>query len=95
MRFNFLKIFLLTLLGLIGIVSLCFAAEVSYFIYDSPGRSVIAVVDSAQTTINSYSYTDFGKVASQNESTGNVHKYNGEQYESESDLTLNRDSDYY
>ena len=93
-KVNF-RIFLL--FSLVIISSICIvqqpqarAAETTYFIYDSPGRSVTSVTNQTQDVINKYEYSDFGKVISSIESVSNTYKYIGEQCESETDLIFLR-----
>src|SRR3989338_29824 len=70
------------------------AAEISYYIYDSPSRSVVAISDSTQNVINTYNYEDFGKTKQVTESKQNAYKYNGEQYEAETGLIFLRNRYY-
>ena len=62
----------------------------SFYLYDNPARSVTALVDNAQTVINSYAYDAFGNLKSANESTPNSFKYVGEQYDGETGLIFLR-----
>jgi len=70
------------------------AADVSYYIYDSPGRSVTTVTNASQDVINTYNYSDFGNIVSTTESKSNVYKYDGEQNESETGLIFLRNRYY-
>ncbi|UCD80392.1 MAG: cadherin-like domain-containing protein [Desulfobacterales bacterium] len=59
---------------------------VSFYLYDSPGRSVTALTNNSQDVINSYTYSGFGNISGANELTENSYKFAGEQYDEETGL---------
>jgi RHS repeat-associated protein len=58
----------------------------SYYLYDNPGRSVVAVVNGSQAVLNSYTYNAFGDAKAINETSPNDFLYTGEQYDDETGL---------
>lgn len=62
----------------------------SYYVYDNPGRSVVAVVSGTQAVLNSYTYNAFGDLKTTNETTTNDFMYTGEQYDDETGLVYLR-----
>jgi len=58
----------------------------SYYIYDNPGRSVVAVLSGSQAVLNSYAYNAFGDIKTLNETTPNDFLYTGERYDDETGL---------
>jgi len=62
----------------------------SFYVYDKPGKSTTALIDSSQTTLNSYAYDSFGIIQTDNETTLNNFKYDGEQFDDETGLVYLR-----
>ncbi|MFA7060096.1 MAG: RHS repeat-associated core domain-containing protein [Pedobacter sp.] len=62
----------------------------SYYVYDNPGRSVVAVVNGSQAVLNSYAYNAFGDIKTSNETTPNDFLYNGERVDDETGLVYLR-----
>ncbi|MFH1442179.1 MAG: RHS repeat-associated core domain-containing protein, partial [Candidatus Omnitrophota bacterium] len=84
---------------LISLLSLSFwgktyAGEVSFYLYDSPNKSVAAVVNNSAEVVNRYNYDSFGEIEQSTEEVSNTHKYDAEQFDSETGLIYLR-SRYY
>lgn len=58
----------------------------SYYVYDNPGRSVVAVLSGTQSLMNSYAFNTFGDIKTLNETTPNDFLYAGERYDDETGL---------
>ncbi|THF73415.1 RHS repeat domain-containing protein [Cohnella fermenti] len=56
-----------------------------YYLYNGHG-DVVQIVDTAGAIVNSYSYDEWGNLASQSEQISNMFKYAGEVYDSETGL---------
>jgi len=69
-------------------------AELSYFVYDKPGRSVVQLTDTVGNVNNSYEYDAFGNISIASENTRNDFTYVGEHLDKESGLIYLR-SRYY
>ena len=65
-------------------------AEISYFLYDAPNRSVTALTNQSQDVVNKYEYTGFGNASSAVEAVSNTRRYVGEQQEPENNLIFLR-----
>ncbi|MBN1136519.1 MAG: choice-of-anchor D domain-containing protein [Anaerolineae bacterium] len=66
----------------------------SFYLYDSPLRSVTALVNSAGTLLDSYEYDAFGAPLASAVGGANSFLFNGEQYDAEIDLTYLRNRYY-
>jgi len=79
------KIFIIitTILFLLTLTSKTIAGNVSYYIYDAPGRSVTAITDTTGEAINKYTYDAFGSILTTSQNIQNSFKYVGEQYDQE------------
>ncbi|MBI3601502.1 MAG: choice-of-anchor D domain-containing protein [Candidatus Omnitrophica bacterium] len=70
------------------------SADVNYFLYNAPNRSVVQLVNTTSTVNNKYEYDAFGNIKTSTENTANVYKYVGEQLEKESSLIFLRNRYY-
>jgi len=87
------KLFIPVVLWLIITMPNCFA-DVSYFLFDGPGKSVTSLVNTPQAVVNTYEYDSFGNITSQTEGVSNSYKYNGEQNDSATGLIFLRNRNY-
>ena len=62
----------------------------SFYLFDSPGKSVAGLTDTSGVLVNSYRYDAFGQAATKTESIDNVYTYNGEQNDPETELIFLR-----
>jgi len=62
----------------------------SFYLFDSPGKSVAGLTDTSGVLVNSYEYDVFGEAATKTESIDNVYTYNGEQRDPETGLIFLR-----
>lgn len=65
-----------------------------FYLYDSPGRNVSALVDLTGSVLNNYAYDTFGCLLSDEKNTLNVYQYCGEQFDEETGLIYLRNRYY-
>ncbi len=65
-----------------------------FYLYDSMGRNVSALVSSSGKVLNSYEYKAFGGSLSEEQAVPNVYKYCGEQFDEETGLVFLRNRYY-
>ena len=68
--------------------------ETQFYLYDSIGRNVCALIESSGEMLNSYEYDSFGNVTLENQKIKNVYKYCGEQFDEETGLIYLRNRYY-
>ncbi len=65
-----------------------------FYLHDSLGRNISALVDSFGEVLNSYEYDAFGKILVEEQGTSNVYKYCGEEFDEETGLIFLRNRYY-
>lgn len=65
-----------------------------YYLYDSIGRNVSALISSAGKVLNNYEYNAFGGSLSEEQDVPNVYQYCGEQFDKETGLIFLRNRYY-
>jgi len=68
--------------------------ETQFYLYDSIGRNVCALIDSSGEMLSNYEYDSFGNVTLENQKVKNVYKYCGEQFDEETGLIYLRNRYY-
>lgn len=69
-------------------------SDPSFYLYDSPGRSVTGLADASGTLVNTYKYDAFGERVTRSENIENIYTYNGEQNDPETGLIYLRNRYY-
>jgi RHS repeat-associated protein len=83
-------LFLITLFS----PNIVYSNTVNFYLYDSPGGSVISMVDNSCNIVGTYKYDVFGNITAQSSGQINTYKYNGEYSESETGLIFLRNRYY-
>ena len=70
------------------------ASTVSFYIYDSPGKSVQSIVNTSQVPANTYEYDSFGNIKSESVTVPNEYTYDGERTDPNTGLIYLRNRNY-
>ena len=68
--------------------------KTQFYLYDSLGRNVCALIDSSGEMLSNYEYDSFGNVTQENRGIKNVYKYCSEQFDEETGLIYLRNRYY-